>query len=99
MSTKKELIEEMEGWRGKNPLLVKEIQKKIRFGQYDKEVEEEKDDAKELSNHEVKADKPSFQDYKDKNMDELKRIAKGFGVKSYYNLKEDELIKKIMEVH
>lgn len=43
--------------------------------------------------------KPTFEQYKDMTVKELREIAKKLLVSKYYDLKEDELIKEIMKKH
>ena len=47
----------------------------------------------------VDSGKLTFEQYKDKTMKELKVIGKALGIPKYYDLKEDYLIKAIMELH
>ncbi len=48
---------------------------------------------------EVKKSKLTFDEYKDKNMKELKLIAKKLKIPKYYDLKERKLINEIMKIH
>lgn len=46
----------------------------------------------------VKA-KPTFQEYKDKTLSQLRVIGKALSIPKYYNMNEDKLITEIMKRH
>ena len=86
MQTKQELIDEANGWKGKNKYLFQLANDKLKRGDYS--------DNKPTKTLESKVSK-EFKDYKNMTVIELKKIAKKLGISKYYNLKEDELIKEI----
>ena len=75
-----------------------ELELKVETSKKELPVKEEpKEEVKPKDN--VDSGKLTFEQYKDKNMRELKVIGKDLGIPKYYELKEDYLIKAIIELH
>lgn len=88
MATKEELEAEIKAWEGKNKYLVERARDRIEKGEYDKPK-------RKLGVPSMV--KRSAEYYKRKTVEELKKIAKKRGIPKYYDLRESQLIKKIME--